>query len=346
MSFEKTSRISIYHGMVGFNGTIDRMRYTLGQAIALLPRELQTRFQDEIEILPHYIFYRVGIYRNMPGWDFQNWKFSGNELTKSPMSKIQKNGYFLLGILLPYLFKKLKRRALKRAKEGSRGQYILLGYLEKLYKFGEALNTIKVVRGSVYANLLHRVLRIRYQVVDMKSRRYVDYHFMNRVIVWQELSNFMAFLVPFSSSDPVAELFKKVWLFTTKLGPLLMDLKPPVVEEADKEVEGVEEGGDGSEVKEEGAKGQLEKGGALKSSKRKEMMACAVCGANPPTLPRRLECGHVFCHACLVLEGDSHVMGEDDSCSDGETSGGICCPKCHKTSEKVLGGGLGLLGSC
>jgi hypothetical protein len=86
--------------------------------------------------------------------------------------------------------------------------------------------------------------------LDEKRLRWLDYEFINRIIVWENLSKFVVFILPFLDSTGITKLLKKVFLFTTLLGPLSMDLK---------------------------------------SDDDKAKLACASCAAYPPSLPQILE---------------------------------------------------------
>ena len=284
----KVARISVLNGSNFFTGFLQILDYSLSQATGLLDPELVERFRDEIEILPHYLFYRLGIYRDeeLPGFGFENCRICSDEETGEPLLKRQKIGYLVLGILVPYLFKKLKRYFGSQV-QGVNKKYLILKYIEGVYKFCEAINTIQIIRGALYPNLLHRILEIRYQVIDPKQRRWLEYEFMNRTIVWQEISNFLVFLLPYMNSLPITKMAKKLWLFTTLLGPLSMDLK---------------------------------------SDDDKHKMACAHCSANPPVVPKVLECGHVFCSSCFLLCYD-----EEGS----KSTEGVICPICGKVSKTI-----------
>lgn len=89
------------------------------------------------------------------------------------------------------------------------------------------------------------------KVINDETRlRWLDYEYLNRTVVWEELSKLLTFVLPILSSAGSINIFKKIFLFTTLLGPLSMDLK---------------------------------------SDDDKAMLACSRCSANPPNLPRILE---------------------------------------------------------
>lgn len=91
--------------------------------------------------------------------------------------------------------------------------------------------------------------------------RFLDYEYLNRKVVWGELSQFSTFLLPFLSRSGALGLLKKVFLFTTLLGPMSINL----------------------------------------SDDEKELDSkCKFCGDSPPTLPIRLNpCKHLYCRYCV-----------------------------------------------
>ena len=91
--------------------------------------------------------------------------------------------------------------------------------------------------------------------------RFLDYEYLNRKIVWNEISQFFTFLLPFINKSGALKIIKKVFLFTTLLGPMMNNFS--------EESESLDH-------------------------------QCKVCGDSPPTLPIRLKsCGHLYCRYCF-----------------------------------------------
>lgn len=86
--------------------------------------------------------------------------------------------------------------------------------------------------------------------VEKDKLRWLEYEYMNRDIVWNTVSNFITFLFPFVTQLKNFSLFQKVYMFTTILGPLAIDLN---------------------------------------SENEKGYAACSVCSDYPPNCPVKLK---------------------------------------------------------
>ena len=85
--------------------------------------------------------------------------------------------------------------------------------------------------------------------IEPDKLRWLDYEYLNRTVVWEQISNFFVFVLPMFNSLRMVNLFKKMFLFTTLLGPLMMSLE----------------------------------------SQEDKILSCRICGAETPTLPIVLE---------------------------------------------------------
>lgn len=90
--------------------------------------------------------------------------------------------------------------------------------------------------------------------------RFLTYDYLNRKVVWGELSAFTSFILPIISRSGLFSVIKKVAMFTTYMGPISVNLE----------------------------------------KETRDAIRCGACGQEPPTIPRQiLPCRHVYCLYCI-----------------------------------------------
>jgi hypothetical protein len=130
-----------------------------------------------------------------------------------------------------------------------------------------------------YRNLLERLLGARLVYATPNMARAISFEYLNRQLVWRELSEFLLFLLPLVN-------ISKVRRAITACFPKLPSLTAPSSAGA----------AQGAPLK-EGAPGQGEGQG---QGEGRGADPCPICSTEEMVAPHEaLPCGHVFCYYCL-----------------------------------------------
>ncbi len=133
-----------------------------------------------------------------------------------------------------------------------------------------------------YRNLLERLLGARLVYATPNMARAISFEYLNRQLVWRELSEFLLFLLPLVNIGKVrrgiAACFPKLPALTSG-------------------------GGGGGGAAREGVPGEQAAGGEGEQQQQaplKPAEPCPVCNSGDMVAPHEaLPCGHVFCYYCL-----------------------------------------------
>jgi len=177
-----------------------------------------------------------------------------DEATGQGLNIRQKIGYLMLCVLPGYFIEHIKRFAQKK-KIPSLLRFINM--IERIWSVLDLLNFLAFINGSLYVNIPLRILEFRYQILDQNRLRWIDYDYLNRTVIWREISEFFIHVLPILGS--LAPLLKKLFFFTTLLGPLSVNLDSDDTKYACKD--------------------------------------CGTNPPNIPRILE--ECGHIYCRSCL-----------------------------------------------
>jgi len=164
----------------------------------------------------NFFYYRYTIARDisLPGHEIQNIKFaSRNEKREfGPLTKKQKILFLLLDIIGGYVADKM-RAHFENTQDHELSKPMVIAkktfqWLDKIYKLLSLINFVLFIRTFKYHTLVERILKIEYDHIRQGVRRTLDFEYMNRTIIWNVLSDFMAFALPYMQYG-FGEMLKK-----------------------------------------------------------------------------------------------------------------------------------------
>ena len=189
------------------------------------------------------------------------------------------------------------RRAMGAGLGGPRGSWRraasnAVNALEATYSALALLNLFAFLNRGRYRTLTERALRTRLVYDEPHARRMVSYEYLNRQLVWREVSELALFVLPMVSAPRLRRAASRAF----GAGP------------------GVARGGDGVGGAEGGAEGTVG--------------PCVECGADPAGARyASTSCGHAFCYYCAAaragIRGTGYVChGADPRAQDAAGSRG------------------------
>lgn len=164
-----------------------------------------------------------------------------------------------------------------------RSLWVAVRWAETVFKLGSLANFIVFLRYGKYRSLLERVLRMRlvYQRVNMA--RAISFEYLNRQLVWHELSEVLLFLLPLIN---VGRLKR----FVTHQLPQLKAAFLPVA------------GG-----------GAARASGDSSTDVPAMPGRCVICNGAEITVPFRADpCGHIFDYYCLYTQLQEAIRLRED----------------------------------
>eukprot|EP00928_Gymnodinium_smaydae_P022114 TRINITY_DN18670_c0_g1_i2.p1 TRINITY_DN18670_c0_g1~~TRINITY_DN18670_c0_g1_i2.p1 ORF type:complete len:317 (-),score=54.97 TRINITY_DN18670_c0_g1_i2:113-1063(-) len=220
---------------------------------ARLDDEISTLLQQELEqVLPWHgrlleivrpeancllqaVLWRFTVWVDSPtpGAQLQNLQYAraGSSSVKVPLTRKQKVGILFLAAGVPWLLQRTRRLAeiLERA-SGVSGEGRLVSMLRVLvrwylrsivpaatavYSASAAVNLLLFLRNGIFSTLGHRLLGVRMLHIDATAKRQVAFEYMNRVMIWNGLSEFLMTTLPLINLQQirrsvVRRLFPKV----------------------------------------------------------------------------------------------------------------------------------------
>lgn len=142
---------------------------------------------------------------------------------------------------------------------------------EALHRLASLANLLAFLRTGRYRSLLERLLGARLVYVQPSAARAISYEYLNRQLVWSELSELLLTLLPLLNSDAVKRALKG----------LLPRIPPPAF--FNKSSSGA-------------AAGRLSEG----ESGNNIVQTCRICNASEAIMPYSAQpCGHIYCYYCL-----------------------------------------------
>lgn len=184
------------------------------------------------------------------------------------LSPAQRSLYCLGAVVLRYAWGRaggeLARRHWGDAPAASwrRGAWAALRGAETAYRGAALLNALAFFRTGRYRSVLERSLGARLVYAQPSAARAISYEYLNRQLVWTELSELLLFLLPLVNVAAVKRALRAALPRLPMLGPAAQHTQ----------------GGGGSG---EGA-------------------GCGICGAAEMLNPYAAQpCGHRFCYYCL-----------------------------------------------
>lgn len=263
------------------------LREQVTKTLSFLDPVLMGRFQPEIAALLDFLIFRFSVWegRPLPGMYLMNLRYRDESkmhniaqrenhsgIDGPALSKRQRVLYLLGSIVLPYFWSRahtyLASRAVYQDSPSTAGAWKALRTVETLYRVSSLLNSLVFLGSGRYRSLLERILRARPVYNRELASRSISYEYLNRQLVWAEVSEVLLFLLPLVNIAAVKRFVR------TKL-PKLSLLN------------------DNSFVP------SYKRHDTAKSSED-VLIQCKICQRQDVIFPYAAQpCGHVFCYYCI-----------------------------------------------
>jgi peroxin-2 len=266
------------------------------------------RLQPELTLLLDFLIFRYSVWegRPLPGMALMNLRFrnervlttsnnpsntitsgaappvEGHSGVEGPgLSTTQRNLYCFGAVFLRYIWSRTGHAAASShwgdAEPGNwRSQaWQALRRTEAAYRAASVLNFLAFLKTGRYRSILERVLRTRLVYAQPSAPRAISYEYLNRQLVWAEVSEVLLFLLPLVNAAAVKRAVRSIlprlptfsFTSTSSTSPSQTTI---------------------------GATTSLE------NFSRQEDSTCGICGTNDILVPYKADpCGDLFCYYCL-----------------------------------------------
>jgi len=170
--------------------------------------EIIEHLQPEVDALLRAFFWRLSVWVDgpTPGGRLQNVVHSRADATGAafrPLAFSQKASLFFITVLAPWLTARLHSLAQAFDRNGGNAQALAAWYLRRLeprvqqaHGLCSLLNLLVFLRFGVFSAIVNRLLGIRLVHIDPSAKRQVALQYMNRVMMWNALSEFLITAMP------------------------------------------------------------------------------------------------------------------------------------------------------
>ena len=212
-----------------------------------------------------------------------------------PLSVAQRASYGLATVALSYAWDRAARSgvlaSLSEASEGSRAHRAatLLRRAETAASAAAFANSVLfLAQRSRYRSLLEAALGAGLEPSDPAAPRSLSFDYLNRQLVWHELSELMLAVLPLFDRRLLARARRAIPGIFAALSSGVAAASSPSASAPGAEGNG----GEGAETKE---------GEKQEEAKSPPPATCGTCGAAPPSTPfAALPCRHAHCYYCLA----------------------------------------------
>ncbi len=169
-----------------------------------------------------------------PGMSLLNLRYR-NERSAScgevrALSRGQRTLLYVWSILFPYVWGRLSSRMVQQmdlnpnldsarmsflCTPGSSWKY--MQRIESLWMFWEALNFVVYLRHGLYRRLLERCLGARVVYSHVGASRQISFDYLNRQLIWSEISDFVLFLLPLVNLSSVSQVLNRYLPMSTSI---------------------------------------------------------------------------------------------------------------------------------
>lgn len=179
------------------------------------PQWIISSYTAELQLLLDFLFFRFTVSNDVitPGNTLQNLNFK----FRSPKHKAL---LMVFTVFLPYVVTKLNERISSnnwndvRTANQSRMHKLkyyfarLVSLLNNLFKLASLANLLMFFVTHTKRSVPERVLSIDLERIDASQRRYVDFTYINRLIVWNALGQALSSLLPFLDVSKIKGMFQ------------------------------------------------------------------------------------------------------------------------------------------
>eukprot|EP00929_Paragymnodinium_shiwhaense_P106718 TRINITY_DN72301_c0_g1_i1.p1 TRINITY_DN72301_c0_g1~~TRINITY_DN72301_c0_g1_i1.p1 ORF type:complete len:325 (-),score=39.84 TRINITY_DN72301_c0_g1_i1:146-1120(-) len=210
----------------------DLLRTEFAEIFKLWDSIVFHHLQPELDLTLRFLIWRYTVWIDAatPGGILQNVKyaqaFSGTEAAPKRLRRKQKLGLLLFGVAMPWLATRL--HGVMRDIEGGAklagdgrvhrllrrlcGWYLrqLLPKASAIISVCSAMNFLLFLRHGIFAGVAERLLAVRLVHIDPMAHRQVAFEYMNRIMLWNGISEFALTVAPLINLG-------KIWRRLTKL---------------------------------------------------------------------------------------------------------------------------------
>ncbi|KAL6771704.1 hypothetical protein ACKKBG_A27485 [Auxenochlorella protothecoides x Auxenochlorella symbiontica] len=179
-------------------------------AFSLFPRGTVTAHLPEIQLALDALIFYLSVWKDapLPGMALMNLRFrderavphSASGVGGPGLARSQKAMYGLGAVLLRYAWARTGHAAASGGSDGDGGwratAWQVMRRAETAYRLAALVNAIAFLRAGKYRTLLERLIGARPVYVQTHAPRAISYEYLNRQLVWGELSELLLFVLP------------------------------------------------------------------------------------------------------------------------------------------------------
>ncbi|KAH7625018.1 hypothetical protein Ndes2526B_g00394 [Nannochloris sp. 'desiccata'] len=262
------------------------------------------RLQPELTVLLDFLIFRYSVWegRPLPGMALMNLRFrnergvrtdssstaptamgipgGGHSGVEGPgLTVTQRNLYCFGAVFLRYIWSRTGHAAAASHWGDAEPDtwrsiaWYTLRKTEATYRAVSVLNFLAFLKTGRYRSILERVLRTRLVYAQPSAPRAISYEYLNRQLVWAEVSEVLLFLLPLVNAAAVKRAVRSIL-------PRLPTFPFTPTSQTTPAIDGVTRSHSGS------------------NSSR--VRNCGICGTGEMLIPYKADpCGDMFCYYCL-----------------------------------------------
>jgi len=191
------------------------LKDTLNKCLGTFHSNFMRVYYKEMLVLLRSVMFclTVGLGKPTPGMALLNVTYR-NEYASSKfrndgpeLSRLQRTLLYVGDIVVPYMWSRVASslaRALDRREDP--GQSLQRASSEKMWKVArriesvwmtlELMNAVVYLRQGTYRRLLERLVGARVVYSNVGASRHISFDYLNRQLIWSEISDFILFLLP------------------------------------------------------------------------------------------------------------------------------------------------------
>lgn len=267
------------------------------KAFTLVQPRLLNAFRPELSLLLDYLIFHFSVWKGKPtpGSALMNLRYrdesagaqvGGRTGVEGPgLSLRQRLGWGAAFVFGRYAWGRLESVA-TACHWGDQGQgslgyrsWRLMQWIESAYKIAAVVNFVTFLRFGKYRNLAERLLQSRLVYKRASMPRALNFEYLNRQLVWHELSELLLFLLPLVN--------------VTRIRAFVLENLPQMYQP------------------------RMQSGGGVLVERSSDEHRCNICRKEEMAVPFvALPCEHKFCYYCLRSHTESEAGYKCPTCGE------------------------------